>query len=95
MTLIRVAPSLPQEVDLKKVYDAVIVGSGAAGGMAAHVLTSQGMNVLMLDAGTKFDRSKFWSHVKPWEVEDRLDRGQQPPQFQQAFPRNDHPLGQL
>ena len=38
-----------QTVDLKRVYDAVIVGSGAAGGMAAHVLTSHGLNVLLLE----------------------------------------------
>ena len=31
------------EVDLTKTYDAVIIGSGAAGGMAAHVLTSKGL----------------------------------------------------
>jgi glucoside 3-dehydrogenase (cytochrome c) catalytic subunit len=37
-----------RDVDLKRVYDAVIVGSGAAGGMAAHVLTSHGMKVLLL-----------------------------------------------
>jgi len=30
----------PAEVDLARVYDAVVIGSGAAGGMAAHVLTS-------------------------------------------------------
>ena len=32
------------------VYDVVIIGSGAAGGMAAWNLTRQGVNVLMLDA---------------------------------------------
>ena len=32
-------------------YDVVIIGSGAAGGMAAWNLTRQGVNVLMLDAG--------------------------------------------
>jgi len=32
-----------QDVDLSTVYDAIVVGSGAAGGMAAHVLTSQCM----------------------------------------------------
>ena len=36
------------EVDLAKTYDAIVIGSGAAGGMAAHVLTSHGMQVLML-----------------------------------------------
>ncbi len=44
-----------KEVDLKRTYDAVIVGSGAAGGMAAHVLTSHGMKVLLLEAGKKLD----------------------------------------
>jgi succinate dehydrogenase/fumarate reductase flavoprotein subunit len=38
------------EVDLSKKYDAVIIGSGAAGGMAAHVLTTHGLQVLLLEA---------------------------------------------
>lgn len=63
------------------VHDVVIIGSGAAGGMAAWNLTRQGLNVLVLDAGTKFKPSTFWSHVKPWEWQQRLDRGQRPPQF--------------
>jgi choline dehydrogenase-like flavoprotein len=54
MTLIKVAPPLPQEVDLTTTYDAVTVGSGAAGGMAAHVLTDLGCKVLLLEAGRKF-----------------------------------------
>ncbi|HTM47698.1 MAG TPA: GMC family oxidoreductase [Bryobacteraceae bacterium] len=61
--------------------DVVIIGSGASGGMAAWNLTRKGVDVLMLDAGVKFDRARFWSHVKTWEVEDRLERGQRPPQF--------------
>ncbi len=36
-------------------YDAVIVGSGAGGGMAAYVLTARGLNVLMLEAGRDYD----------------------------------------
>ena len=48
MTLVRVPPPLQQDVDLSQTYDAVIVGSGAAGGMAAHVLTTRGLRVLML-----------------------------------------------
>src|SRR4051812_11068411 len=63
------------------VHDVVIIGSGAAGGMAAWNLTRQGVNVLMLDAGEKFNRSTFWSHVKPWQITDRLDKGQHPPRF--------------
>jgi choline dehydrogenase-like flavoprotein len=62
-------------------HDVIIIGSGAAGGMAAWNLTKQGVNVLLLDAGVKFDRAKFWSHVKPWEWRDRIEAGKQPPQF--------------
>ena len=64
-----------------KVHDVVIIGSGASGGMAAWNLTRQGVDVLMLDAGAKFDRASFWSHVKPWERDTRMDRGQRPPRF--------------
>lgn len=36
-------------------YDAVVVGSGAGGGMAAWVLASRGLRVLMLEAGRQYD----------------------------------------
>jgi choline dehydrogenase-like flavoprotein len=64
-----------------EIHDVIVIGSGAAGGMAAWNLTQKGVNVLVLDAGEKFDRAKFWSHVKPWEWQPRLARGQRPPQF--------------
>src|SRR5882724_7129367 len=49
--------------------------------MATWNLTRQGMRVLMLDAGAKFQRSQFWSHVKPWQVPQKLAAGQRPPHF--------------
>jgi choline dehydrogenase-like flavoprotein len=64
-----------------EVHEVIVIGSGAAGGMAAWNLTRKGVNVLVLDAGQKFDRSKFWSHVKPWEWQQKVERGQAPPEF--------------
>lgn len=40
---------------LEKEYDVIVVGSGAAGGMAAHRLTEAGASVLMLEAGREYD----------------------------------------
>ena len=70
MTLVKTAPPLQQDVDLSRTYDAVIVGSGAAGGMAAHVLTSQGLQVLLLEAGKRLPierelRSMEWPYDHP------------------------------
>lgn len=70
MPLLRAPKAPTKDVDLKRTYDAVVVGSGAAGGMAAHVLTSRGMDVLLLEAGKKLDieselRSMEWPYDHP------------------------------
>jgi choline dehydrogenase-like flavoprotein len=75
--LIRLTQDVVPEVDLKRTYDAVVIGSGAAGGMAAHVLTARGMNVLMLEAGRRLDvdkelKSMEWPYQHP-------RRGEMPP----------------
>ncbi|MEO6315946.1 MAG: GMC family oxidoreductase [Chitinophagaceae bacterium] len=51
-----------------KVYDVVIVGSGAGGGMAGYVLAHAGIKVLMLEAGPYFDPAKHSSQLK-WNYE--------------------------
>jgi choline dehydrogenase-like flavoprotein len=66
-----------QEVDLKSTYDAVVVGSGAAGGMAAYVLTAQGFKVMLLEAGKYQDTSKIL-HSMEWPY-DHPRRGIMPP----------------
>ena len=53
-----------------KVYDAIVVGSGAAGGMAAMVLCRAGAKVLMLEAGDWWDTAKdskmlMWPYQAP------------------------------
>ena len=47
-----------------KIYDAVIVGSGAGGGMAAYVLSHAGLKVLLLEAGPFFDPAKHSAQLK-------------------------------
>jgi choline dehydrogenase-like flavoprotein len=50
------------------VYDVIVVGSGAAGGIAAYVLTMKGLNVLCLEAGRMVDPAKdFYPHKFPFE----------------------------
>jgi choline dehydrogenase-like flavoprotein len=64
-----------------KVYPVIVIGSGASGGMAAWNLTRQGIDVLLLDAGDRFDRSKYWTHVQPWQARELTARGERPPRF--------------
>jgi choline dehydrogenase-like flavoprotein len=54
----------------RTIYDVVIVGSGAGGGMAAKVLTEAGASVLILEAGVMFDTRRdskmmAWPYQSP------------------------------
>lgn len=51
-------------------YDAIIVGSGAGGGMAAKILSEAGLAVAVLEAGGDFDPAKDEDRTQlryPWE----------------------------
>lgn len=51
-----------------KNYDAVIVGSGAGGGMAAYVLANAGLKVCLLEAGPNYDPAIDSNQLRaPWE----------------------------
>ncbi len=56
----------------RKIYDAIVVGSGATGGWAAKVLTERGMTVLVLEAGRQLNPEKdFREHTFPYELKYR------------------------
>ncbi len=89
MNFVRLGKQAKSEVDLKTVYDAIVVGSGAAGGMAAHVLTSHGMKVLLLEAGKKLDIDKELKSTE-WPY-DHPRRGNMPPGYH-ALSQNEYTI---
>jgi choline dehydrogenase-like flavoprotein len=55
-----------------KIYDAIIVGSGASGGWVAKELAESGVEVLMLEAGPpRVPTRDFTEHVWPYQVKYR------------------------
>src|SRR6202050_5184452 len=64
--------SMLQVIRSPKIYDVCIIGSGAAGGAAAKVLTEGGVNVVMLEAGPPLDPAKdFKEHLWPYDLPHR------------------------
>jgi choline dehydrogenase-like flavoprotein len=61
-----------QVIRSPKVYDVCIIGSGAAGGTAAKVLTEGGLNVVLLEAGPPLHPDKdYKEHVWPYQLPHR------------------------
>lgn len=58
-----------QVIRSPKVYDAVIIGSGAGGGMAAMVLTQKGLDCALLEGGPPLDPTKdYKEHIWPYDL---------------------------
>ena len=63
---------MPQIKRSPQVYDVCIIGSGAAGGAAAKVLTEGGLEVVMLEAGPPLHPdTDYKEHVWPYQLAHR------------------------
>ncbi len=60
-------PNLPQLLD-REVFDVCIIGSGAAGGIAAKELTERGLRVVVLERGDWVSPTRFRTHVPPFQL---------------------------
>ena len=76
-------------------FDAIVVGSGIAGGWAAKELTERGLNVLLLERGKNVEHVKDYVNATkaPWEYP---HRGQRTHAMELAYPvlRRDYPLNE-
>ena len=63
---------MPQVTRSPRTYDVCVIGSGAAGGTSAKILTEGRLSVAMLEAGPPLDPAKdFKEHVWPYQLPHR------------------------
>jgi len=63
---------MAQVIGSPKTYDVCIVGSGAAGGVAAKTLTDGGLSVVMLEAGPSLNPAQdYKEHLWPYDLPHR------------------------
>src|SRR6202789_4209051 len=56
----------------KQIYDVIVIGTGAGGGMAIKTLCEAGLKVCALNSGRRLDPEKdFRFHRMPWEMKFR------------------------
>src|ERR1700735_2755978 len=60
------------ETMAKKIYDVIVIGTGAGGGMAIKTLCEAGLKVCALNAGRQADpRKDFRQHRMPYDLKFR------------------------
>lgn len=80
-------------------YDAIVIGSGIAGGWAAKELCEKGLKVLMLERGRNIEHIKDYvnANKEVWEFPHRNQRTQQMiadyPVLKRDYPLNEETLG--
>jgi choline dehydrogenase-like flavoprotein len=80
-------------------YDAIVIGSGIAGGWAAKELCEKGLKVLMLERGRNIEHVKDYVNAtkESWEFPHRNSRTQQMiadhPVLKRDYPLNEETLG--
>jgi len=78
------------------VYDAIVVGSGIAGGWAAKELTEKGLKVLLLERGENIEHIKDYKSANkaPWEFP---HRGGKTTEMTKEYPvlDRDYPLNEM
>src|SRR6202451_4610348 len=56
----------------KQIYDVIVIGTGAGGGMAIKTLCEAGLKVCAINAGRRLDPEKdFRYHRMPWDMKFR------------------------
>jgi choline dehydrogenase-like flavoprotein len=70
-------------------YDAIVIGSGITGGLAAKELTEKGLKVLMLERGKNREHVKAYEymHKEAWNYS---HRGQATQKMKKDFPVLSH-----
>jgi choline dehydrogenase-like flavoprotein len=89
--------SLNIKAEAQITYDAIVVGSGITGGLAAKELCEKGLKTLVLERGRNVEHIKDYTTAMkhPWEFENRLeitdeDRITNPVQSMSYDPGNKH-----
>lgn len=77
---------------MPKIYDAIVIGSGAGGGMYAKVLTEAGASVLLIDAGSHQIDRDIRHHQWTWELPYR-NQYQQDEEYTVRLPTIEHTVG--